>query len=622
MELIEYWYLLLRRKWIIFFSLVLFTALGIGYALWVTPVYQADGKLLFVEDNGLSGMDGLGGSGDLMLSAIGKKADPLMTQIEMMKTRPVLNQTIAKLKMVNDEGEPVNAKTLRKMLGFSVVTNTNIILLTCKNSDPILAADILNTLSEIYIDVNRDINRESATAARSFIEEQLITQKEKLDSAEDALARYKTQTGTVSLEQEIQLKIGGIAQLESEQIKVEAELQGMESEIESYRQKLDAPGARNSSRYTQWRAAFEEGERKLATITAHRNSLKRKINKENRQLNLLPAQEIRFANLLRDREIAKEIYAGLLESFEQFKIREASNTSNIKLVEEAIVPEEPVEPQKKKIVLLAMIAGFMLGFGIALLLEYLDDSPRSLEEIKKLLPYNTLGSIPYFTKLDQFYTKENSDSFAAESMRLIHTNMKFTGLLDSAKSAIMLTSSQPGEGKTTTSMNLAYTYAELGSKVCIVNLDLRRPTFHKITGHEFGKGVTDYLVGDVSMKDIQYSYHENMVIIPAGTVPPNPTVLIGTEKMMELIDTLKQKFDVVIFDTPPVTMVAETLDVARHMDGIILVADIADSSVRSIKAMASLFEGKDLPILGTVVNKMGKGDSRYYGTYGYSYHQS
>ncbi len=626
MELIEYWYLLLRRKWIIFFCLVLFTALGVTYALLAVPVYQADGKLLFVDDNGLAGMDGLGGAGDMMLSAIGKKADPLMTQIEMMKTRPVLKATIDSLKLTDDLGEPISTGSLNGMLSFSVITNTNIIKMTCKNSDPLLAADILNTLAPIYMDINRGINRESATAARTFIEEQLVAQKERLDETSNALAAYKSEIGTVSLEQETQLKITGISQLESELIRVSAQLQGMGLEVAAYQDKIDEPGARNSSRYTQWRSELEIAKRSYATIEVQRNSIRQRIASENRELNLLPAQEIRFANLLRDSEIAKSIYASLLESFEQFRTREAANVSNIKIVEAAILPIDPIEPQKKKIVMLAVIAGFMVGFGIALLLEYLDDSPRSLEEIKKVLPYNSLGAIPYFTKLSQFYAKENSESFAAESMRLVHTNMKFTGLLDQEHTSIMLTSSQPGEGKTTTSVNLAYTYALLGSKVAIVNLDLRRPSFHKIIDIKTTKGVTDYLIGDATEDEIKYGLDDNLTIIPAGSVPPNPTALIGNERMMTLIDTLNEQFDIVIYDTPPVTLVAETLDIARHMNGVILVADIADSSMKSIKAMATLLEGKELPILGTVMNKMGKGNSSYYGSYnknGYSaYHQS
>lgn len=623
MELIEYWYLLLRRKWIILLSLIIFTSLGVLYAKKSTPIYQSNAKLLFVEDDGLSGMSDLGGMGDLMLSSIGKKSDPLMTQIEMMKTRPVLQQTIDSLKLSHNDTVAYTTDNLKGMLGFSVITNTNLIQITCKGSNSTRNAEILNTISYIYMNVNRNINKESATAARNFIDEQLKSQKVKLDKAEDNLAQYKKKTGMISLEQETTLKIGGIAQLETELIKVEAELQGMKSEVASYKSKISVPGARNSSRYTQWKAAYEEANRKYSTIKAYRTRLKRKVRSENKILNELPEKEIIFANLLRESEIAKQIYASLLENSEQFKIREASNTSNIKMVEPAIPTIDPIAPQKKKIVMLALIAGFMVGFGIALLLEYLDDSPRSVDEIKKILPYETLGSIPYFNKLSQFYTKDNSDSFASESMRLVHTNLKFSELTKSDHKAIMLTSAQPGEGKTTTSINLAYTYAELGSKTAVVNLDLRRPSFHKLIKDTFDKGVTDFLIGEANIEEIKYNTSNNLTVIPAGTVPPNPTVLIGTDKMTELIESLQKSFDVVIFDTPPITLVAETLDLARHMNGIILVTDIADSSLRSIKNMQTLLEGKELPILGTVINKIGKGNSRYYSTYGYSaYHKS
>lgn len=624
MELIEYWYLLLRRKWIILSSVILAGLIGVVYVMNADPVYEADAKLLFVEDNGVSGLSGIGG-GDLMLSAIGKKADPLMTQIEMLKTRPVLLQTIDTLQLKDSDSNLIQSDNLVGRLGFSVITNTNMIKLTCRSTNPQEAANILNALATIYADVNRGINRESATASREFIEKQLKMQKADLDSAEFALARYKTSTGTVSLEQETQLKIGGVAQLQTEKIRVEAELQGIDADIASFQDKINAPGARNSSKFTQWQAQLEDVQRSRVTVAAHLSKLQARINTENRALNLLPKQEIRFANLLRDSETAKLIYAGLLETYEQSKIREASNTSNIKMVEPAVVPNEPIEPQKKKIMMLALIAGFMLGFGVSLLLEYLDDTPHSSEEITKSLPYTILGSIPDFPKKTQFFARDASESFAAETMRLVHTNLKFSGIFDQKHRAIMLTSAQSGEGKTTTSMNLAYTYAELGCNTCVVNLDLRRPSFHTICGQDFGKGVTDYLIGDASLDDICFSLHDKLTVIPAGTIPPNPAVLIGTEKMMELIEILKQKFDLVIFDTPPIPIVAETLDMARHMDGIILVAALADSSMRSIKAMGQLLDGKNLPVLGVVINKVGKGTG-YYGNYGKSgytaYHNS
>ena len=621
MELIEYYYLLLRHKFTIIGLTFLFAVAGVAYALIATPIYQADSKLLFVEDAGMSSMMG-GAGGDMMLAAIGKKSDPLMTQIEMLKTRPVLQEVIDTLKLANTEGEAMAPKDLRSILGFSVVTNTNIIRLTCTSPDPILAADILNTLADIFIVVNQNINRQSAAAARAFVDTQVVVQKLVLDSAEGALAEYKLNSGTISLKQETELKITNIATMESELIKVEADIQGLTATISSYQSKVDAPGARNSSRYTQWRAQLEEGERKLASLRGYRNSLRRKVARENQKLKVLPAQEIRFANLLRDQQIAQEIYSSLLENSEQFKIKEAASTSNIHVVEPAIITENPIEPQKKKVVMLALIAGFMLGFGIALLKEYLDDSPRSLDEIRKLLPYSHLGSIPFVKGVEPLFAKNSPETFIAESLRLVHTNLKFSEYNLPTGSALMVTSAMPGEGKSTTAVNLAYTFASLGKKVCVVNLDLRRPSFHKILGETYAQGVTDYLVNEASLVDISHEYAPHFSVISSGTIPPNPTSLIGGERMKSLIAELKSSFDLVIFDTPPVMLVAETLDLARSMDAMIVVVDMAHSSTRALRDMGLLLGDKQLPIAGLVVNKIGKIHG-YYSGYGKSnYHDA
>ncbi len=616
----EYWLLLLRRKWIILISLIIAVAIGIAYVQYTTPIYQASGKLLLVQDGGMASLSG-GMKADMMLTGIGKRADPLQTQIQVLKTRPMLQKVIDKLGLLNKEGKPVKPGSIRGKLTFGVIPNTNIIQMSCKHESPEVAAAILNALAEVFVETNRDLNKESATAAKLFIEKQLITQKDDLDSAETAIVLYKQKIGSVSMEQETTLKISRIAQLESQLITVESQLMGVYAERKEIEGKLKAPDARNSTLYSYWRSTLEEINTKVANIEAQKRSLVRKVTSKNRDLTTLPAQEIQYANLVRDREIAKNIYTQLLEQYEDFRIREAANISNIRTIEPAITPRGPIEPNKRKVVTLAALIGFLFGFGIALLLEYLDDSPKSIDEIKKTLPWNVLGAIPYVKKLSQLYTKDNNKSFAAESVRLIHTNMKFAGYLKKNHNAIMLTSSQPSEGKTTTSLNLAITYAQLGSKTAVINLDLRRPTFYKAFDRPYKIGLTDYLIEEATTEQIFYTHEEipNLTIIPAGTIPSNPTAIIGTQRMMDLIGYLKNEFDTVIFDTPPVTMVAETLDIARHMDGIITVVGIDNASIRTIKHMGSLFENKKLPMLGTIINKMGKGDSRYYGGYGYGY---
>ncbi|MGM0462685.1 MAG: GumC family protein, partial [Fibrobacterota bacterium] len=592
MELIEYWHLIRRRFLLIFLVTLAAVGLGTAYIVYSTPVYEADAKIL-VTDSGTSGaVPGFIGAGDMMLSAIGSRSDPLMTQIEIMKTRPVIAEAVRRLRLTDEEGNLYSSRQTRRLFSFSVVTNTNLIRLTCRHEEPEVASTLINTLAEVFIEKNEALNQERARVAKNFIEEQLLTQKQSLDSAEAAIVSYKQNIGSVSLEQETQLRIGGIAQLETELMMLESKLQGVYAEKNELEEKLSEPGARNSSLYSHWRAALEQANTQIASIEAQKQSIQGKITSRSRELSSLPAQEIEYANLVRDREIKKKLYVELLTQYEDFRIQEAANISTVKIIEPAVITEDPVEPAKKKILVLAFLAGIMIGFGGALILEYLDDTPRSLEEIKDILPYDFLGAVPFMKKYDPLYITGKNTEAAAEAIRLVQTNIKYTGILSAEHNMLMVTSSQPGEGKTTTTINLALSYAELGKKTAVVNLDLRRPAFHKILSEEYPRGITDFLVGDVEISDILYvNDFPHLSVVPSGTIPPNPSVLLANPRMEELMTYLKSNYDMVIFDTPPVTMVSETLSLAPFMSGIVLVVDSADSSTKLISRMAGVFEG-------------------------------
>ncbi|ERP31395.1 GumC family protein [Chitinivibrio alkaliphilus] len=617
MELHEYWHLIVRRRMILILSTILCTAVGLTYIYYATPVYEAAGKVLITDAPAEIGLGGSARSRDLMLSAIGSRSDPLMTQIEIMQTRPLLDEVIEKLHLVDDSGQALTARALRSRFSFSVQPNTNVIRLSCRHPEPEVAAVLINTLADAYIRVNGEMNRQRARAAKEFIEEQLHTQKMILDSTEAALVAYKGDIGSISPDQETQLRIGGIAQLETDLMRLESKRIGARAERRDLQEKLEQPGARNSSLFSHWRSALERVNTEIASIEAQKGSLEAKIAARRRELSSLPAQEIKYANLLRDREIQKNHYVQLLSQYEDFRIQEAANISTVKVVEPAIAPDFPVEPNKKKLVVLAVLGGLMVGFGLALIREYLDDTPRSLEEIRELLPYDFLGAVPYMKKHTPLYSCSSDQAFAAESIRLVQTNLKFSGVLSDEHNMLMVTSSQPGEGKTTTTINLGVTYAELGKKCVVVNLDLRRPAFHTILGRTFEKGLTDYLVGDASVEDIVYTHDvEHLHIIPSGTTPPNPSVLLANSHMNDLMDRLRAEYDMVLFDTPPVTMVAETLSLAPSMNGIVLVVDSEHSSVRMLKQMSAVLDGKNLSILGFMVNKAERGKRNgYYSSY-------
>ena len=336
------------------------------------------------------------------------------------------------------------------------------------------------------------------------------------------------------------------------------------------------------------------------------------------RLGRLPPKEAELARLLRDEKIATDIYTSLLSQYEEVRVNEAAKIASVRLIEPAVVPDTPVFPQKGKYLLLAAVVGLLLGFSIAIFLEHFDDSVRSLAEVKEILPYDVLGYIPYHKSQSMLFMASAPRSPVSEALRLVQANFKFKPIAREKSFSIMVTSAMPGEGKSTIAANLSVAFAGSGTRAAVVSLDLRRPVFEAIFDRKMNKGITDYLIGESTLEDIMVGEDgRGVTIVPSGTIPPNPSELVSSKKVPELIRYMKEHFDVVIYDTPPITVVAETLDLARYVDGIILVVDTSIATRNALRAMNDLVSNKDLVILGTVLNNVNRRGSsyHYYGGY-------
>jgi capsular exopolysaccharide synthesis family protein len=606
--------MILRRKWIILISVLTITSAVGLYVFLTTPIFESDCKLLLIEGSGMN-MLGDMALNDMMMQSLGK-SDPISTQIEIIRTRPILSKVIKIVPLKNDENDFIETKVLKKALKISAVRNTNLISVSYRNEDPFIASKVINILAKVFVEQNQKLNQEDIRAAKEFIKNQLKIHEKKLNEAESRVIAFKKVSGTVSLEQETRVKILGIAEMEAELLKLDTELKGANAKKIVMKNKIRSPGARSNSFYSYWINVLEQANIKITGLSAQRDRLQEQIITVSKDLDKLPPMATKLSQLMRDQMIAKEIYTNLLSQHEEFKISEAAKISNIKIIEPAVISKEPVFPDKKKLLVLAFLAGLLLGFGVALILEYFDDSPGSIDELKKVLHCGMLGIVPWLDQIPQLFIKEEPSSLPSESLRLIQTNLKFKGIMEQKSVSLLVTSAIPEEGKSTISINLACAFAAHGKKTVLVNLDLRRPAFEKILKRSFNKGITDYIVGDASFEEIEFKDDKLKIsIIPSGTTPPNPTELISSPKMSDLINKLKNEYEVIIYDTPPVTLVAESLEVSRNVDGIILVVDVT-GSMRAVRAMSDLLEGKELPVMGFVLNKYRKGKSAY-GYYGY-----
>ncbi|MBU1747098.1 MAG: polysaccharide biosynthesis tyrosine autokinase [Chloroflexi bacterium] len=322
-------------------------------------------------------------------------------------------------------------------------------------------------------------------------------------------------------------------------------------------------------------------------------------------------------------------YATLLSNYEAIRLAEAQAMDSVIVFQEATVPGDPVLSNTKVNVLLAAAVGAALAIGIAFLVEYLDDTLKSPQDVSRVLGLTTLGTVARMrTKKrngrseDELVTTATPRSPVSEAFRTLRTNIQFSSV-DKPIRRLLVTSAGPSDGKSITAINLAIVMAQSGQSVILIDTDLRRPVLHKALSLSNDKGITNRLLADPA-GDLDGCLLptgvENLRLLASGPLPPNPSELLGSQRMHKLIEQLEQQADVLIFDSPPVLAVTDAAVLAGQMDGVVLV--IAAGGTREDMARRVLAELTQVgaPILGVVLNKVPVGRGGGYGYYYYRHY--
>jgi capsular exopolysaccharide synthesis family protein len=269
---------------------------------------------------------------------------------------------------------------------------------------------------------------------------------------------------------------------------------------------------------------------------------------------------------------------------------------------------------------LAAVVGLLLGAAVALLLEFLDDTVKSAEDLQEngLAP---LGGVFRFHHLkaphERLVAGSRSQHQIAEGYRVLRTNVQFS-TIDSPGQALLVTSANPGEGKSTTAANLALVMAQAGKKVILVDSDLRRPTLHQVFGLSNGQGLTNLLITPHTGTNgyAQQTRFDNLAVITSGPLPPNPSELLSSRRLDSLLDALRMQADVVIFDSPPALPVTDACILAAKVDGTLLVVDAGKTRSQSLRRAKESLTMSKTHLLGAVLNKLKhRGGARYYHYY-------
>ena len=568
-------------------------------------------------------------------------------------------------------------RSLRKAIHASEVgKDTNIIKVTYQNTDPVLAQDILNTLNRVYLHHNLTLKTEEARKSVAFIEQQLGSVRKELDRAENNLEKYQSTAGVVQLDTEAQNLLQQVATTETNRSGLVLQKHQVDYAVETLkkalqRKELYAPTvlmedpvvaglAQNladlevkkrglrvdyTADHPLVKAVQEQidsvEKRLLATYHTAGQALGLQIKTVDGQLahyegqiRRLPAAEQHLARLTRVAKVNSDIYTFLLQQEQQSRIARASTISNVNVIDPAIVPDLPVKPKKAKNLLLGIIVGAMLGVGLAFFREYLDNTIKDADTAKRLLGLPPLAVIPYIgretkglkngarTRQDKertLITHLQPKSVASEAFRSLRTGLHFSAG-GKEKKVILVTSSFPGEGKTTISANLAVTLAQTASRVLLLGCDLRKATLHTLFDKPKAPGLTEVLVGDVELEQVVHATGIfNLDFISAGTTPPNPAELLGSELMRALVEQLRERYDTIILDAPPLLPVTDAALLTAFSDRVVMVLEAGNVPQKAAERSVEVLQTAQAPVAGFIFNdKSGKG-AEYYSSYGDRY---
>jgi len=304
---------------------------------------------------------------------------------------------------------------------------------------------------------------------------------------------------------------------------------------------------------------------------------------------------------------------------DQVPTLQGGSTVRVSLVEPALRPTVPVRPQTRFNVALAAMLGLMLGVGVAFLAEHLDTSIRSADALEVAAGAPVVGTIPLFEATEQpLPVVSEPRSVEAEAFRKLRTNLSFLGV-DRGSLCCVVTSPSVGEGKSTVTANLAMAIAQSGLRVIVVEADLRRPTVHRLFGLQHRVGTTTVLLDHADVDDaLQQLDEEPVAVLTSGQLPPNPSELLGSRPMGELVAELRRRADVVLIDSAPLLPVADPVVVSQFADGMLLVARAGSTTRDHIKAARAACDRGGARVLGVVLNAAPQNADRaaYYGYYG------
>ncbi|ODS30690.1 MAG: Succinoglycan biosynthesis transport protein [Candidatus Scalindua rubra] len=702
-HLTDYIKIIQKRQWVVILVFVVLVATVTISTIRMTPVYQAKARVLIEKEERVN-VTGKDIQEVVTYDPYATRGEFYKNQHEILKSRSLAKRVIEELKLGNGPELPSGSSKRRlidvylKKLSITPVRNTGVVNVSFSGNYPDIITDILNAHVKFYKDQELERRFLASQDAVEWIDGRLKDLGKDLEKDEEELQKYKEDEDLITLdnlgtvEQRQNIVLEKLSELSTELTRAKTQRIGVETlynEIQKLSERpemieaitpvienrliqdlkadyarLEAQVSNLSEKYgprhpqmvrllTQMEAIkdkidFEVKkiissiETKYKVARAKEDSIRESLEKQKEEALRLNKKAIKYGILKREADTNKDLYEILLTRLKEASMTGALKTSNIRILDAAVVPRHPIKPRVKLNIILAIIVGLTLGVGLAFFLDYLDRTLSTPEDVERYLQVPLLGAVGRIEMdkqkrrseqptpasglggiaddnvfVPELFVHRKSKSNIAEAIRNIRTNIIFTAT-DTPRKLIMIASANPDEGKTFFVSNLATVIAHTGKKVLMVDTDMRKPRLNKIFSVERNPGVSNVLAGEASIEScIKDTEISNLNLITSGSVPPNPSEMLGSASMEKFCDDIRKMFDYVLLDSPPIMSVTDATILARLTDASLLLVKTGETNRDAVKRSIAQFNDINAKVLGVVMNNVDLSKGSYY----YHYYQ-
>ena len=698
-SVVQFWRVLQKRNWLVLSSLAAVILLVTAVSLILPKRYEASSRLLLdLEGSGDLGLEqmvlpmGLDLNTKLETQIRIVQSDSIaisvIKQLGLQHNKgfagQFLDSTTADFDYLSLEKRVKLLSLFRKSLNVQLVPKTQIIDIHFRGKDPNLSAAIANAVANTYIEHNFQTKYKATIQTSDWLTKQLDDLKERAQNSQEALIAYQKKVGILGTDETHNIITDKLEELNKQLSAAEADRIVKEAKYriamtenpelianiapESVLGALYKERAEGRAQYAQLAVKYGTSYPRVMQLqsqldelnssiasevakvgdTVHaeykaalesEEMLKSSFGRQKQEAYKLNEDAIQYAIMKRDVESSRDLYEGLLKKLKEAGILAGLKSSNINIVDQASVPIEPVEPKIALNIALGCLGGLLFGMALAFVVENVDSSIRTPQDIDVYCSLPSLGVIPsvmvgknghrllHSTATRQFIqpvTVEHRNSSSAEAFRALRTSLLLSSP-GAPPQVIMVTSGMMQEGKSFTSLNLAVVLAQTGQKTLLIDADMRRPTIHKYLGISGAKGLSACLAGteDPDTLTVAAEGIPGLHVLPAGHMPPYPSEMLASDAMPQLLLHWRKEFRYIVIDTPPILAVTDAAVCARAADVVVLIARAKKTGRQSLIRARDVLRKVRANIAGVVVNDIAFDSVEYrgyYGHYGSDYH--